>query len=66
VILDMNDVVRLVVDRPEDGLVAGAQGVVVAVFDQPDRAYEVEFVGEDGSTLAIATLRPEQVVRTDS
>lgn len=59
---DVNDVVQLLADRPDDGLVAGMRGVVVAVFDQPDRAYEVEFVNDDGSTIAMSTLRPGQLV----
>jgi Domain of unknown function (DUF4926) len=59
--MNLLDVVTLVDERPEDGLAAGAVGTIVHVFDQPRRAYEVEFVDEDGTTTATATLLPEQI-----
>lgn len=36
------------------------RGVVVAVFDSPDVAYEVEFCDVNGDTLAEVVLRCEQ------
>lgn len=57
----INDVVRLVGDRPDDGLRAGALGTVVDVFDTPRRAFEVEFVDDDGATIAILTLAADEV-----
>ena len=62
--MDLFDVVELTEPRPESGLTAGAIGTIVHVFDQPRRAYEVEFVDEDGSTIATETLLPEQVRQT--
>ena len=59
--LDVNDLVRLAVNRPDDGLRAGDLGVVVAVFDQPDRAYEVEFVDDEGGTRAMLALKPDEL-----
>lgn len=50
------DVVRLTTDLPEDGLAAGAVGTVVHIFRTPSTAYEVEFVDDDGVTLAMTTL----------
>jgi hypothetical protein len=55
------DVVRLVGDRPGDGLVAGALGTVVEVFETPSRAYEVEFVDAGGATVALLTLTAGEV-----
>jgi hypothetical protein len=55
------DVVTLVEDRPEDGLAAGARGTVVHVHDEPERAYEVEFLDPAGRTTAVLTLRPDQL-----
>lgn len=54
------DLVALAVDLPTRGLIAGDTGTLVFVY--PDgRAYEVEFVAADGRTLAVETLRPEQI-----
>jgi hypothetical protein len=55
------DVVTLLTDLPQEGLEAGAVGTVVHVFHRPDTAYEVEFVDDDGTTIALATLAPDQI-----
>jgi hypothetical protein len=52
---------RLIDDRPNDGLKAGTLGTVVDVFDAPRRAFEVEFVDDDGATIALLTLTPDEV-----
>jgi hypothetical protein len=54
------DVVRLRRGLPEHGLVAGAVGAIVMVYDDPP-AYEVEFCDESGVTLALVTLREEEL-----
>lgn len=54
------DVVRLRRPLPEYKLAAGAVGAVVMVHDDP-RAYEVEFCDEQGVTLALLTLREEDI-----
>ncbi len=56
------DVVALLADRPQDGLVRGQVGTVVE--DWGDGTYEVEFVSDlDGATFTTATLAADQVVR---
>lgn len=45
----MLDVVSLLSDRPEHGLVRGQVGTVVAILDG---AYEVEFSDHEGKTYA--------------
>jgi hypothetical protein len=55
------DAVRLAVDLPEEGLVAGAIGTVLDVFTDPALAYEVEFADSDGRTLAELALLPSQL-----
>jgi hypothetical protein len=60
-------VVRLSRDIPDEGLSAGARGTVLMVYPQrPEspREYEVEFVDEEGATLALLTL-PEGDLRPD-
>jgi hypothetical protein len=59
--LEELDVVALTSDLPQEGLGAGAIGTVVHVFHQPNTAYEVEFVDDDGKTIAMATLTPDQI-----
>jgi hypothetical protein len=59
------DVVALVEDRPEDGLVAGARGTIVDVYAKPEQAYEVEFSDSDGRTIALVALRPDQLRPAD-
>ena len=59
--VELFDVVTLLDDLPQQGLAKGTVGTIVHVFDQPRRAYEVEFVSDDGVTIATATLLPEQV-----
>jgi hypothetical protein len=54
------DLVALSRDYPERGLVAGDVGAVVHIYS-PGRAYEVEFVAADGRTLALMTLKPDDL-----
>lgn len=54
------DVVRLVVDLPDENLFAGMIGTVIHIFTQPTTAYEIEFCDEDGVTVAQIALTPEQ------
>ena len=52
--------VVLVHDLPDAGLTAGDVGAVVFVHDE-GKAYEVEFVDGDGTTVALVTLRSTEV-----
>lgn len=54
------DSVVLWVDKPEHGLVAGDVGAIVHVYGD-GVAYEVEFTTLTGATLAVLTLRAEEV-----
>lgn len=47
-------------DRSADGLNAGDVGAVVHIYGE-GKAYEVEFVDGDGSTIALLTLEPSDV-----
>jgi Domain of unknown function (DUF4926) len=53
------DCVVLTVDLPEFGLSAGDVGTVVLVHGR--EGFEVEFVTLEGETLAVVSLRPEQL-----
>lgn len=55
------DRVKLKAAIPAEGLSAGALGTIVLVFDAPKRAYEVEFLDDQGGTIALVTLEPEAV-----
>lgn len=56
----INDVVLLVDPNPESSVGAGAVGTVVAVFTEPEQAYEVEFCDENGASIAQLVLRAPQ------
>jgi hypothetical protein len=56
--VDLFDVVELLVSMPEYNLLAGARGAVVHCH--PDGAYEVEFTNEEGETVALCPLSPQQ------
>jgi ATP-dependent exoDNAse (exonuclease V) alpha subunit len=54
------DTVILTHDLAEHGLKQGDIGTVVHVY-RDIASYEVEFVTGDGRTLAVLTLRPEEI-----
>lgn len=53
------DVVALLADVPEHGLVRGQVGTVVEVLDG---AYEVEFSDDEGRTYAELALEPHKLL----
>ncbi len=54
------DVVALLVDKPEEGLVVGQVGTVVELL-APD-VYEVEFLDSKGETIALTELKRSEVL----
>lgn len=77
--LQQDDVVRLKHNIPansatgwpgitSEALIAGTVGTVVMVYtaDSVNHEYEVEFVDNDGYTLALLTLKEEDVELMDS
>jgi len=58
--LQLLDVVALAGDRPEHGLWRGQVGTVVELL--ASRAFEGEFVDNQGHTYAMIALRAEQLV----
>ena len=58
--IDELDEVVLTRDLHDHGLAAGDIGTVVLMHDE-GKGYEVEFMTLDGETIAVATLRAEQV-----
>lgn len=59
--LALHQVVRVVRDVPEQGVIKGMIGGVVEVFELPQTAFEVEFVDGDGRTLLQATLAEDDL-----
>ena len=55
-----HDRIVLTCDVSENGLKAGDVGTVIHIYER-GKAVEVEFMALDGETLAIATLRADQV-----
>jgi hypothetical protein len=54
------DVVALVADLPDHGLVRGQVGTIVELLDKD--VFEVEFSDDDGRTYATLALRREQLM----
>jgi hypothetical protein len=59
------DAIALTCDLPEHGLVRGDVGTAVLVHGD-GAAFEVEFVGYDGHTVALLTLERDQVRPLDA
>jgi tetratricopeptide (TPR) repeat protein len=58
------DNVELVEDLPEYGVKRGEQGVVVEVFDEPDKGYILEFGDPSGTSSRLAYwVKPDQIKR---
>jgi len=61
------DVVKTKVKLSQDRLIEGdndldigSKGTVIEVFENPTEGYDVEFVNEDGNTIGICNLKPEE------
>ncbi len=59
--LELFDVIALTVDLPAENLWCGQVGTIVEIYEH-GKAYEVEFVDQDGHTYGLLTLRPEQLM----
>jgi len=57
------EVVRLVGDLAAKGLKAGTRGTIVMVYPVDPPEYEVEFMDEDGKTLALETVGEKQIAK---
>ena len=55
------EVVQLQQDFPNLSLFRGSTGTIVDAYIDPHEAYEVEFCDDRGVTIALLTLRPEQL-----
>jgi len=60
------DVIKVVSDFPEHGIVKGEIGAIVVAFTYPKEAYEVEFVNDDGTTKAMFTILSENLEKYNS
>nr|WP_159466366.1 DUF4926 domain-containing protein [Scandinavium goeteborgense] len=56
------EVVVLAEDLPDVGLTKGMVGAIVLIHEKPNLAYMVEFVDDQGRTIAMPSLLPEQVM----
>jgi hypothetical protein len=55
------EVVVLAEDLPDVGLTKGMVGAIVLIHEKPNMAYMVEFVDDQGRTIAMPSLLPEQI-----
>ena len=54
------DTIELLIDLPEQNLWAGKQGAIVHQYDE--QMFEVEFANDQGETIALCALSPEQFI----
>lgn len=60
--LDINDIVELLVDIPNENLKAGNIGVIVELLKyKKEDFYEIEFCDKNGETLTTVTLNKQQI-----
>ncbi|EME74168.1 DUF4926 domain-containing protein [Bacillus sonorensis] len=55
------ETVVLIEDDPTEDLKKGEVGTVVMIFTEPEEAYEVEFVDEEGKTKVQKAFLPEKL-----
>lgn len=55
------DKVKLRNDRPIEGLCAGSVGYIVEVYSSPHEGYDVEFLDENGRTVALLTVTVDEL-----
>jgi Domain of unknown function (DUF4926) len=53
---DENDVVELTKDIPEQSLKAGYKGTILMILSISPPVYEIEFMSDDGETIAVETV----------
>lgn len=58
------DTVRILVDC-EDKVKRGEIGAILMVFEEPQEAYEVEVLDEEGNPKVQCTLRPDDIELVD-
>ncbi|ASB89493.1 DUF4926 domain-containing protein [Bacillus sonorensis] len=58
------ETVVLIEDDPTEDLKKGEVGTVVMIFTEPEEAYEVEFVDEEGKTKVQKAFLPEKLKNT--
>jgi len=57
---ELFDVIEVLVDFPEHHIPTGTQGAIVQCY--PDKAFEVEFVNEEGETTALFPVLSTQFI----
>ncbi|KRE61943.1 hypothetical protein ASL11_23860 [Paenibacillus sp. Soil750] len=55
------DVVRLLKDFDDEGVLTGEVATIVEVYTLPREGYELEFVGEGGITKALFAVGPDDI-----
>ncbi len=60
------DIVELTEDLPKYDVKKGERAVVITAFDEPDEAYDLEFVDESGTSSSFAySVKPSQIATID-
>jgi Domain of unknown function (DUF4926) len=62
--INESDLVALLIDLPDADLIRGDVGTV-AMIHGAQQGFEVEFVNASGKTIAVETLRQNQIKKID-
>ena len=60
---EVYEVVQLKCDLDDKGLKKGDRGAIVMVYPGRQPEYEVEFVDQDGKTIAVETVSGEHLIK---
>ncbi|MCA1032524.1 DUF4926 domain-containing protein [Bacillus timonensis] len=58
-----NETVIILEDSPNEGIKKGDIGTIIMVYETPNKAYEVEFVDEEGSVKFQGVYHSNQIAK---
>ncbi|WP_458412187.1 DUF4926 domain-containing protein [Schinkia sp. CFF1] len=60
---EVNETVIILEDNPNEGVKKGDIGTVIMVYETPNKAYEVEFVDEEGRVKFQGVYQSNQIAK---
>lgn len=60
---EVNETVIILEDSPNEGIKKGDIGTIIMVYETPNKAYEVEFVDEEGSVKFLGVYHSNQIAK---
>jgi hypothetical protein len=60
---EVNETVIILEDNPQEGVEKGDIGTIIMVYEKPNKAYEVEFVDEEGQVKSQGVYHSNQMAK---